>query len=102
MNALLDSQIDCIERLCRLYGVSRLELFGSMSRGEFVEGGSDLDLLVAFEDSNPQEHAHRYFGLLAALQDEFGCEVDLVEASAVSNPYFLRAIDRQRTLLYAG
>lgn len=102
MTTLPDSRKESIERLCRLYAVSRLELFGSMSRDEFIENKSDVDFLVTFATASPQEHADRYFGLLAALQDEFGCAVDLVEADAVKNPYFMRAIDKDRTLLYAG
>ncbi len=102
MNLLPDSHKEMIEQLCRQYGVSRLEAFGSVVRGEFVEGQSDLDLLVAFQPSTPTEHADRYFGLLAGLQDEFRRPVDLVEIGAIRNPYFRDAIEKQRTLLYVG
>lgn len=102
MTMLLDSHKEAIEQLCHRYGVTRLEAFGSVSRGDAVAGKSDLDLLVAFQQSTPAEHADRYFGLLAELQDEFHCPVDLVEMGAVRNPYFMRAIEEQRTVLYAG
>ncbi len=102
MTMLLKNHKEVIERLCRLHGVSRLEAFGSVARGDAVPGSSDVDLLVAFQPSTPEEHADRYFGLLAALQDEFDCPVDMVEMGAVRNPYFMRAIEEERTLLYAG
>ena len=102
MVTVLDSRKEVIEQLCRQFCVNRLEVFGSVARGDAVPGRSDLDLLVVFEPCDPVEHANRYFGLLDALRDEFRCSVDLVELGAIRNPYFLRAIEKQRTLLYAG
>lgn len=94
--------MSAIERLCVRYHVRRLELFGSATNGQFDETASDLDFLVAFEPLEPADRANAYFGLLAALQDLFECEVDLVEAEAISNPYFRKTVDEQRTVLYAA
>jgi predicted nucleotidyltransferase len=102
VNTSLDNHKEAIEQLCHQYGVRRLEVFGSMARGNAVAGKSDVDLLVSFQPSTPTQHADRYFGLLAALQDEFHCPIDLLEIGALRNPYFMRAIEEQRTLLYAG
>lgn len=89
-------------RLCERHRVARLELFGSAARNEFVAGQSDLDFLVRFEPCTPEEHAERYFDLLAGLQDLFGCEIDLVEIGALRNPYFIESIEASRTLVYAA
>jgi predicted nucleotidyltransferase len=82
--------------------VAQLELFGSAARDEFVAGQSDLDFLVRFAPCTPEEHADRYFSLLAGLQDLFGCNIDLVEIGAVRNPYFMEHIESSRTLVYAA
>jgi len=79
-----------------------LELFGSAAVGTFDPATSDLDFLVQYEPSSPRELADRYFGLLFALEDLFGCHVDLVGRSAVRIPYFLRAIDSSRVLVDAA
>ena len=50
----------------------------------------------------PREHARAYFGLLDSLENLLGRPVDLVEAKAVCNPYFLESINRTRTVLYAA
>ena len=66
----------------------RLELFGSATNGRFDATSSDLDFLVEFQPLGPVDRADAYFGLLAALQDLFQRDVDLVETEAINNPYF--------------
>ena len=91
-----------LAELCTRHSVKRLELFGSAATGAFNPHTSDLDFLVQFEAMPPPAHADHYFALLEALESLFGRHVDLVEAGAVHNPYFLRAIDRTRVVLYAA
>jgi predicted nucleotidyltransferase len=50
----------------------------------------------------PSDRADAYFGLLHGLEDVFGRKIDLVTNQAISNPWFRRAVDRQRTVLYAA
>jgi predicted nucleotidyltransferase len=102
MNALVTEKREQIVDLCRRYRVRALELFGSAASDCFDPATSDFDFLVDYEVLSPKEHAACYFGLLFALEDLFGREVDLVEISAVRNPYFLRAIARERVSIYAG
>ena len=41
-------------------------------------------------------------GLLESLEGLFGRHVDLVVASAITNPYFQETVEKSRTLLYAA
>lgn len=91
-----------LEALCRRHGVRRLELFGSAATGEDRPVESDLDFLVEFDPLPPGGYADAYFGFLESLEDLFGRPVDLVVASAIKNPYFLEAVKRSKTLLYAA
>lgn len=102
MKTLIEEKREVIEQLCKRYRVRQLELFGSAVGDRFDPETSDLDFLVEFEEVPPAEHAHSYFGLLFALTDLFGRDVNLVEAGAIRNPYFLRAIAKDRVLLYAA
>ena len=79
-----------------------LELFGSATGDRFDPATSDLDFLVDYEEIPPRDHAACYFGLLFSLEELFGRQVDLVELSAVRNPYFLQAIAKDRVLLYGA
>ncbi|MFC1736488.1 nucleotidyltransferase family protein, partial [Candidatus Hydrogenedentota bacterium] len=89
MNALIEEKLDMLADLCRNYSVNRLELFGSGATDSFDLNTSDLDFLVAFKPATPVVHAERYLGLLAAVQDLFGRNIDLVEIGAIRNPYFM-------------
>lgn len=92
-----------LRELCRKFRVRRLELFGSATDERFDPDSSDLDFLVEFEPDSPMGPFYQYFDFLAALEELFGRSVDLVERSAIRNPYFLQAVERgRRVLLYAA
>ena len=88
--------------LCRRYGVLRLDLFGSAATGAYRQGESDLDFVVEFLPETMEAYSDAYFGLLTALEDLFGERVDLVVGSAITNPYFLQAVEETRTPIYAA
>ena len=99
---LIESQHEMLKALCRQFHVAQLEVFGSAANGEFSPERSDLDFLVLFEPCTPSEHYERYFGLLESLHSLFGKKVDLVEADAIRNPYFLRRVNQSRTPIHAA
>ena len=99
MRSGLSSYTDALADLCARYSVSRLELFGSGSRADFDVETSDLDLLVEFQDAGPAGAFDRYFDLKGELEQLFQRRVDLVEASAIRNPYFREAIEQDRVLV---
>lgn len=76
-----------LERLCEAHGVAILELFGSACNRTYSPGRSDLDFLVRFNPCAPEEHAERYFDLLAELQDLFDGTIDLMETNALKKPF---------------
>jgi len=85
---------------CREFNVKRLDAFGSVARGAATRS-SDVDLLVEFEepDRNP---AKRFFGLLHHLEDALGCEIDLLTANSLRNPYFRARVLKERIPIYEG
>ena len=99
---VLQDKREAIAALCARYGVARLDVFGSALRDDFRPGESDVDLLVEFASMDPHELADAYFGLLDALRELLGSEVDLVMADAVTNRYMVREIERTKQLLYAA
>lgn len=91
-----------LAELCRTHHVRTLELFGSAANGKFDSATSDLDFLVQFEPALPGECDGEYFDLLFGLEDLFGRKVDLIESDAITNPYFLRTVNKSRRAVYAG
>ena len=102
MNAAIEQHRAELERLCRRFGVRRLELFGSAVTGRDLPSRSDLDFLVEFAPLPPGTYADTYFGLHEALEQLFGRPVDLVVASAIRNPYFRQSVEQSKVLLYAA
>lgn len=89
-----------LRALAERFQVERLELFGSAARGAPHPG--DHDFLVTFRPLDPLEHGRMYFSLLQGLEETLGGKVDLIELGAVNNPYFLKAIEGERVLIYAA
>jgi len=102
MVAIIQEKIQEVESLCKQYGVTKLELFGSAATGEFNEATSDLDFLVEFERLETTNSFHQYFDFLFALEKLFGRHVDLVHAECMTNPYFIQSVNESRTLVYTA
>ena len=102
MIAVIKENRETLARLCRQFRAERLELFGSAAKGNFQPDSSDVDFLVTFADARPGTYADRYLGLLLALEQLFQREVDLVTERSIRNPYFRKAVEATRQLVYDG
>ncbi len=91
-----------LRALCRRFHVRRFDLFGSAARGDLDPDRSDFDFLVEFDRSAPQRPFDAYFGLKEELEMLLGRRVDLVEPSAVRNPYLKASIEQSRENVYAA
>ena len=98
---LLDLYSDSIKRLCVKHKVRELYAFGSVLGTDFNEA-SDIDLLVNFDSMDVKSYANNYFNLKFSLEDLFNRSVDLVEESALKNPYFKSSISNYRQLVFGG
>jgi predicted nucleotidyltransferase len=90
-----------VRALCREYGVSRLEVFGSFCTAEFDALQSDIDVLVELP---PDHDLGPWPRDLSALQDGtrelLGRAVDLVLSTALRNRWFRQEAAKTRTLIY--
>jgi predicted nucleotidyltransferase len=90
-----------LRELCRRYHVLRLDLIGSAARDDFDPERSDVDFLVEFDRAHPKAMSFdTYFGLKESLEKLLGKRVDLVESSAVRNPYLKAEFERSRVALF--
>jgi len=96
---------DAIAALCRRFGVTRLEVFGSAARGEdFDPARSDVDLLVEFTPEARFDFA-AFADLKDALEAVFGRDVDLIDRPAIEkshNPIRRHTILGDAQLLFAA
>jgi predicted nucleotidyltransferase len=88
-----------LKALCRKYGIAKLSLFGSASRGELTPQ-SDVDLMVEF---SPDSRASLFD--ITAMQDEFsaalgGRKVDIATPEILRNPFRRDSIVPDLKLIY--
>ena len=107
MDKIVKDKQEEIARLCKKYGVKRLDVLGPMKVGYTGRDLRDMDFLVSFHD--PDAHKRDgfkspYFGLMGSLGDLFGGELDHVflglECTPTS-PSYKRWIEEVRELVYA-
>ena len=90
-----------IAKICKRFGVRKLEVFGSAARGDdFDEANSDADFLVEFKPHGQLGPLEEFFGLREELAKVIGRRVDLVEPRAVRNPYILAQINQARETVF--
>ena len=100
MDASLTRQLPNIAALCKRYGVAHLELFGSAAGPGFDPERSDYDFLVELDPKTEGPRARLWTELADALEGLLGRPVDLVNPRYIRNPYFLRAVNDSRTVIY--
>ena len=88
--------------LCRRYAVRSLRLFGSAVVGDFDPEHSDFDFLVEFGEPVGMNSFRQFFGFRRALAELLARQVDLVDWSAVKNPYFRQQAASQAVDVYAA
>jgi predicted nucleotidyltransferase len=99
---LLEENMAAIRALCEQHRVKRLAVFGSAVKGTFDPERSDVDFVVEFFPRERRGFDDEYFLLQADLRDLLGRDVDLVERSAVRNPFFLQVLELSEKPLYVA
>ena len=103
MHRAIEEKRENLIELCRRYGVTRLDVFGSAARGVDFDAASDVDFLVEFAAQN--DDLARFLDFRDALEALLGRSVDLVDRSAINasrNYIRRRAILRGAETVYAA
>ena len=99
MNRIVEQKLPDLIEICRHNRIRRLELFGSSARDDFNSQTSDLDFLAVFEQPERAGISGCYLEALRALENLFGCKVDLITPDSVTNPFMLDALERDRIIV---
>jgi predicted nucleotidyltransferase len=95
----LQNHIDDIAKLCLNHKVKFLYAFGSVLTDKFNES-SDIDLVVAFQPQEVLDYGDNYYDLKFSLQEILKRPIDLLEETAIKNPYFRQNLEKERLLIY--
>ncbi len=93
--------LDRIRTVCKVHGVSFLDLVGSAARSDFDPSRSDIDVLVDFPDGATNLFGS-FMGLREDLADILGRPVDVITVRGVRNQQLLESLRRDAVRLYAA
>ncbi|PVX44633.1 hypothetical protein C8C85_0378 [Flavobacterium sp. 103] len=96
---IIDNNIDNLKKLCVIYNVEKMYLFGSSLNSSFNEK-SDVDLLVKFKQIELSKYFDNYINFKEKLESLFGRDVDLLEEQTLKNPILIKSIDNSKELIY--
>ena len=96
---IVEQNIKEVSLFCKQHKIENMYVFGSILTNDF-SSASDIDLLVNFENIEPEKYFDNYIELKTGLEQLFNRSVDLVEEQTVKNPVLRRTIDRNKKLIY--
>jgi len=89
-----------IANFCRKWKIAELALFGSALREDF-RPDSDVDVLVVFHDDAAWD-LFDWVDMIEELKGIFGRDVDLVDKTAIRNPFRRHHILTHHEVIYAA
>jgi uncharacterized protein len=98
---LIENNKQTLHRLCEKYDIKTMYVFGSATTADFNES-SDIDILISFKEIPFDKYTDNYFELHEKLEELFQRKVDLLTERSLSNPYFIRSVEKTKQLLYAA
>lgn len=101
MHSILQNKVQELITLCERYNVRRMYVFGSVCTDNFSEN-SDIDFLISFSEISTDEYADNYFELHYKLEEIFQRPIDLITEGSLSNPFFIKALEETKQLIYAA
>lgn len=96
---LIETNMNKIIALCKKYKVARLWVFGSILTSRFNDD-SDVDFSVEFQNNMIDDIFVVFFDFIEEMQSILGRKVDMVDETAIKNPYFRKELDATKTLIY--
>ncbi|MEY4833911.1 MAG: hypothetical protein RI980_26 [Bacteroidota bacterium] len=96
---IIDNNIENVKKLCTLYNVETMYLFGSALNSNF-NSESDIDLLVKFKPMDLAYYFDNYNNFKENLKIVLGRDIDLVEEQSLRNPILIDSIEKSKELIY--
>lgn len=98
-NLPIDLHLGQVVKICQEFGVQDLRIFGSVLREDFHDQ-SDIDVLCTLQPGSPARGLG-WIDLLLALEDIWGCSVDLVKPHLL-DPMIRDSVLREAQAIYVA
>ena len=100
INGSIQNSLDVLIRILKAHRVERAYLFGSVCTENF-NAESDVDLLIAFDKSlSPLKRGALHLNLYDEIEKVLNRKVDLITEDYLTNPYFIKVMNKTKTVLY--
>lgn len=96
---IINKNIESLKKLCNVYNVDTMYLFGSALTSNFNDQ-SDIDFLVKFKPIELSNYLDNYLHLKEKLESLLGRKVDLLEEQTLKNPILIKSINKSKELIY--
>lgn len=101
MQPIIEQRKEELKNICVRLKIRRLYAFGSAVSSDKFKENSDIDFLIAFDDSiSPEEYSENYFRLQYKLRELFNREIVVITERSLSNPYFIESVNKNKVLIY--
>jgi len=100
MNPLLRNNENSYTELFKNNSVTEAFVFGSVTTDKF-NSQSDIDFIINFKEvSDPVELGEKWWNIYYGLKDIFKRNIDIVSENILTNPYFIKEIQKTKVKIY--
>ena len=99
INPIITNNLRDIYQICKTHNIEKLWAFGSVCTPYFNDK-SDVDFLVDFKPLPLEDYADNYFIVCDIMESLLNRKVDLVTVNSLGNPYFIKSLEKNKTILY--
>ncbi len=100
MQSIIEINKDRLTELCKSLNIKKMMVFGSATSDKFTNN-SDIDFLISFNDNiSFEEYTDNYFKLHYKLREIFKRDIDVVTERTLTNPFFIKSVNKTKQLIY--
>jgi len=92
---LILQHINEMRKLCKLYNVKDLYVFGSVLSNKY-KNDSHLDFLVEFNDISVMDYLDNFINFKNSLHNLYQRKIDFVEYRSIKSPILMRSFNRNK------
>lgn len=100
LHPVLGSKLNEVKNILKQNNVLKAYAFGSVCTDKFNDE-SDIDLLVNFDPKlDPLSRGEKYWIIEESLQQLLNRSIDIVSEASLTNPYFIKVLNKTKTVIY--
>lgn len=100
MNTIIENKREKCNDLFKNNSVLEAYIFGSILTDKFSTT-SDIDFIINFEEiTNPVVLGEKWWSAYYGLKEIFHRDIDIISENTLTNPYFIKEINKTKVKIY--